>query len=177
MMLVLSVVLGIVPLLGVAWIVLRGNIGTVDGLFMSLILLPLSGILFLNAFLDIRGRLKARAAASPLAPGKITTPGLQTAPQLPHHKVKIKKAGQRACNEKNEKGKFCGGHLKRWFYSVDLIEQDCGDAEKAWGLDAEVYRCEHCKTLYLPTPGEAVVNVAGQGQISVFGLTLPPKQT
>jgi hypothetical protein len=176
MMLVLSVVLGIVPLLGVAWIVLRGNIGTVDGLFMSLILLPLSGILFLNAYLDLRGRLQAKTAAVRLPSAAITAPGMQTPPQLPHHTVKIKKAGQRACNEKNEKGKFCGGHLKRWFYSVDLIEHDCGDAEQAWGLDAEVYRCEHCKTLYLPNPGEGAVNVAGQGQISVFGLTVPPKE-
>jgi rubredoxin len=39
-----------------------------------------------------------------------------------------------------------------------------------------VYRCENCKTLYLPNPGETKVNVAGQGQISVFGLTLPPKE-
>jgi hypothetical protein len=106
----------------------------------------------------------------------MTTPETQTPPQLPHHKVKIKKPGQRACNEKNEKGKFCGGHLKRWFYSDDVLEQECGDAEKAWGTNAEVYRCEHCQTLYLPNPGEAKVNVAGQGQISVFGLTLPPKE-
>ncbi len=113
---------------------------------------------------------------SALATGEISTSGTQTPPQLPHHKVKIKKAGQRACNEKNEKGKFCGGHLKRWFYTTDVLEQACGDAEKAWGPDAEVYRCEHCKTLYLPNPAEAVVNVAGQGMISVFGLTLPPKQ-
>jgi hypothetical protein len=113
---------------------------------------------------------------SPLATGEITTPGTQDPPQLSHHKVKIKKAGQRACNEKNEKGKFCGGHLKRWFYSEDVIEQACGDAEKAWGADAEVYRCEHCQTLYLPNPAEAKVNVAGQGMISVFGLTLPPKK-
>jgi len=176
MMLVLSVVLGLVPLLGVAWIALHGSITTVDGLFMSLILLTLSGVLFLSAFLDLRERLKAKTVVSPLATGKITTPSMQTLPQLPHHKVKIKKAGQRACNEKNEKGKFCGGHLKRWFYTTDVIEQACGDAEKAWGPDAEVYRCEHCKTLYLPHPGEAVVNVAGQGQISVFGLTLPPKE-
>ena len=89
--------------------------------------------------------------------------------------MKIKKAGQRACNEKNEKGKFCGGHLKRWFYSEDVVEQACGDAEKAWGPDAEVYRCEHCQTLYLPNPADAKVNVAGRGMISVFGLTLPPK--
>jgi hypothetical protein len=111
-----------------------------------------------------------------LATGEITASGTQTAPQLPHHKVKIKKAGQRACNEKNEKGKFCGGHLKRWFYSEDVVEQACGDAEKAWGQDAEVYRCEHCQTLYLPNPAEAKVNVAGQGMKSVFGLTLPPKE-
>jgi hypothetical protein len=111
-----------------------------------------------------------------LATGEITAFLTQTPAQLPHHKVKIKKAGQRACNEKNEKGKFCGGHLKRWFYTTDVIEQACGDAEKAWGPNAEVYRCEHCKTLYLPAPAEAKMNVAGPGMISVFGLTLPPKE-
>jgi len=62
MMLVLSVVLGIVPLMGVAWIVLQASITTVDGLFLSLILLMLSSILFLNAFLEVRGRLKKSAA-------------------------------------------------------------------------------------------------------------------
>ena len=64
MMLVLSVLLAIVPLIGVAWIVLKASITTVDGLFMSLILLSLSGILFLNAFLEVRGRLKKSAAPS-----------------------------------------------------------------------------------------------------------------
>jgi hypothetical protein len=62
MMLVLSVVLGIVPLMGVAWIVLKASVTTVDGLFMTLILLTLSGILFLNAFLEIRGKSKKSAA-------------------------------------------------------------------------------------------------------------------
>lgn len=100
----------------------------------------------------------------------------QTPPQLPHHKVKIKKLNQRSCNEKNEKGKFCGGHLKRWYYTTDALEQECGDVEKAWGRDAEVYRCEHCKTLYLPNPDEAGGNVAGMGQLSVFGLTIPGKE-
>jgi hypothetical protein len=96
--------------------------------------------------------------------------------QLPHHKVKIKKEGQRSCNEKDAKGKFCGGHLKRWFYTTDVVEQACGDAEKAWGPNAEVYRCEHCKTLYLPNPQAAGgLNVAGPGQTSIFGLTVPPK--
>ena len=106
-----------------------------------------------------------------------TTSGATTeAQQLHKHKVKLKKLNQRSCNENNEKGKFCGGHLKRWFYTDDVVEQACGDLEKAWGKDAEVYRCEHCKTLYLPNPEEASgSNVAGQGQISVFGLTLPGK--
>jgi hypothetical protein len=62
MMLVLSVVLGVVPLMGAAWIVLKASVTTVDGLFMSLILLTLSGILFLNAFLELRGRMKKSAA-------------------------------------------------------------------------------------------------------------------
>ena len=107
-----------------------------------------------------------------MATGEVTASGSQNIPQLPNHKVKIKKAGQRACNEKNEKGKFCGGHLKRWFYTTDVVEQACGDAEKAWGPDAEIYRCEHCKTLYLPNPGGVSgLNVAGQGQTSIFGLT------
>jgi hypothetical protein len=105
------------------------------------------------------------------------TSGTQAPPQLPNHKVKIKKPGQRACNEKNEKGKFCGGHLKRWFYTTDMLEQACGDVEKAWGNDAEVYRCEHCKTLYLPNPEDSTgLNVAGSGRISIFGLTVPPKK-
>jgi hypothetical protein len=97
--------------------------------------------------------------------------------QLPNHKVKIKKPGQRACNEKNDKGKFCGGHLKRWYYTADVLEQECGCVEKAWGPDREVYRCEFCQTLYLPSPEDARgINVAGPGQLSVFGLTVPPKE-
>jgi len=54
MMLLLSVVLGILPLLGIVWTILNGTITTVDGLFMSLILLTLSGLFFLNALLECR---------------------------------------------------------------------------------------------------------------------------
>ncbi len=46
MMLVLSVVLGLVPLAGIGWTVENGMIATVDGLFMSIIMLALSGIFF-----------------------------------------------------------------------------------------------------------------------------------
>ncbi len=59
-------------------------------------------------------------------------------------KVKRQLAGQRACNEKDDKGKLCTGHLKRWYSYPDEIGQQFGD---------EIYRCEHCRTLYLPTPG------------------------
>ena len=97
-------------------------------------------------------------------------------PQLPRHKVKLKKPKQRACNQKDEKGKICGGHLKRWYYLADVLEQKCGDVEKALGRDAEIYRCEHCKTLYFPNPEDpSGLNVAGKGSVSDFGLTLPPK--
>jgi len=56
MMLLLSVVFGILPLLGIVWTVKNGTITTVDGLFMTLILLTLSGLFFLNAFWECRDR-------------------------------------------------------------------------------------------------------------------------
>ncbi len=71
--LVLSLVLGIVPLAGVVWIFATGMItlsppsATVDGLFMTLILLTLSGCFFLNAFWEMRDRglLGGKKAAPP----------------------------------------------------------------------------------------------------------------
>jgi hypothetical protein len=67
MMLALSVVLGILPLLGVAWTLANGMITTVDGLFMSLILLTLSGVFMLNAYWEMRdlGMLGKKTAAAP----------------------------------------------------------------------------------------------------------------
>ena len=55
-MLIISAVLGLIPLLGVVWVLVSGTLTTVDGLFTSLILLTLSGILFLNVFLELRER-------------------------------------------------------------------------------------------------------------------------
>jgi|SRR6266478_5722707 len=77
MMLVISIVMGIVPLLGIAWTIVTGTITTVDGLFMSLILLTLSAVFFLNAYWELRDRgalafldkKKVPAAATP----KVTT--------------------------------------------------------------------------------------------------------
>ena len=62
MMLALSLTLAILPLLGVVWIFLDGMItlspfsATVDGLFMSLILLALSATFLLNAYWEMRDR-------------------------------------------------------------------------------------------------------------------------
>ena len=67
MMLVLSVVLGLVPLAGVVWTILNGTITTVDGLFMSLILVTLSGILFINVYLEARTQFMHKKAAAPPA--------------------------------------------------------------------------------------------------------------
>jgi hypothetical protein len=50
----LSLVLAILPLLGVVWTLMNGLITTVDGLFLSLILLTLSGIFSLNAYWEMR---------------------------------------------------------------------------------------------------------------------------
>jgi hypothetical protein len=81
MMLVISIVMGIVPLLGIAWTIATGTITTVDGLFMSLILLTLSAVFFLNAFWELRDRgalafldkKKVAAAATPATTPKVTT--------------------------------------------------------------------------------------------------------
>jgi hypothetical protein len=62
-------------------------------------------------------------------------------------KVKIRLLRQRACNQKDDKGKLCAGHLKRWYFFGDEVR-------KTFGENAEIYRCENCKTLYLPNPEE-----------------------
>ena len=60
-------------------------------------------------------------------------------------KFKTRKPKQRACDEKNAKGKLCAGHLKRCFeYGPEV--------EAVVGKGAEVYRCEFCKTIYRPDP-------------------------
>jgi hypothetical protein len=80
MILVLSLVLGLLPFVGVVWIFVSGMIvlspfsATVDGLFMTLILLTLSACFLLNAYWEMRDRgwigkkkdeVPAKAAAKP----------------------------------------------------------------------------------------------------------------
>ena len=62
MMFVLSILLGMVPLIGIARIVMNGTITTVDGIFMSLIMLAFSGILFLNVYLEVRKKFILKKA-------------------------------------------------------------------------------------------------------------------
>jgi len=68
-------------------------------------------------------------------------------------KIKEKKPGQRACDQKDAKGELCVGHLKRWYYDDPHRLSSTGEEEealKAFGRAAEVYRCERCHTLYRP---------------------------
>ena len=100
MILLLSLVLGILPLLGVVWIFVSGMItfvppsATVDGLFMTLILLTLSLCFFLNAFWEARDqgmlkflqKKKAAPATAPATP-KPATPPAASAAKAPVSKV------------------------------------------------------------------------------------------
>jgi hypothetical protein len=76
--LVLSIVLGLLSLAGVVWIFVAGMIVlspfsvTVDGLFMTLILLTLAACFLLNAYWEMRdhgliGKKKAPPAKAPAA--------------------------------------------------------------------------------------------------------------
>jgi hypothetical protein len=53
-MLLLSLLLGLLSLAGIAWIIIVGSLLSVDGLFMTLILLSLAGVFFLNVLLECR---------------------------------------------------------------------------------------------------------------------------
>jgi hypothetical protein len=91
------------------------------------------------------------AAAASVAPAPAAAPVAAAAVEVEASaptKVKPKKATQRACDEKDAKGKVCCGHLKRWYdYPKDI--------EALIGKKVEVYRCEFCQTLYTPDLSQA----------------------
>ena len=62
-------------------------------------------------------------------------------------KIKTRKPRQRACDQKDEKGKLCNGLLKRWYEYPKEVEGIIGAI-------AEIYRCEFCKSLYRPDPAQ-----------------------
>ena len=68
-MLLISILLGLIPLAGIAWIVVSGTLTTVDGLFESLIMLSISGVFFLNVFWELQDRgLFDKGKAEPAKP-------------------------------------------------------------------------------------------------------------
>ncbi len=78
-------------------------------------------------------------------------------------KVKDKKPGQRACDEKGAKGELCVGHLKRWYYYHPLRQSFSAEQEEAvkeFGKAAEIYRCERCHAIYRPVAAD--LSTAGQ---------------
>ncbi len=88
-------------------------------------------------------------AAPPPAP-PATPPAAAAAPAAvedapKEQKIKVRKPRQRSCDEKDAKGKLCAGHLKRWYDYPREVQAKIGK-------DAEIYRCEFCKTLYKPDP-------------------------
>ena len=85
--------------------------------------------------------------ADPVAPA-IPVPAASVVDTLPDGtKVKVRLPRMRACDERDAKNKICAGHLKRWYgFGPEIAAR--------FGRNAEIYRCEHCRTLYLPNPDE-----------------------
>ena len=88
-----------------------------------------------------------KPAAAP-APTSSATPAVAAPTENVPPKVKVRAPRQRACDEKDAKGKFCFGHLKRYYdYPAEI-------AALVGGPKVELYRCEFCKTLYKPNMAE-----------------------
>jgi hypothetical protein len=85
----------------------------------------------------------AAPSAPVQTPPAVAAAAAETVPR--EIKIKVRKSRQRSCDEKNEKGKLCAGHLKRWYDYPKEVEAKIGK-------NAEIYRCEFCKTLYRPDP-------------------------
>ena len=58
MLIAFALLLALIPLAGIGWILVSGTLFTVDGLFMSLILLTMSGIVGTTALFEIWERRK-----------------------------------------------------------------------------------------------------------------------
>jgi hypothetical protein len=90
------------------------------------------------------------APATPAAAAKPAVAPVAAVAEAPAGppKVKVRAPRQRSCDEKDAKGKYCFGHLKRYYdYPKEI-------AALVGGPMVEVYRCEFCKTLYKPNMAE-----------------------
>lgn len=63
-------------------------------------------------------------------------------------KIRRRAPRMRACSLKDAKGKLCAGHLKRYYFFGEELQ-------RKFGAEAEIYRCEKCKTIYLPSEDES----------------------
>jgi hypothetical protein len=89
----------------------------------------------------------AAPAATPATPAAAVAAVGAPAEHAPP-KIKVRAPRQRACDEKLANGKFCFGHLKRYYdYPPEI-------AALVGGPKVELYRCEFCKTLYRPNLAE-----------------------
>lgn len=95
-----------------------------------------------NGVAESAAQVKSTETGSTTAstPAPVSEPVVEAGPKL-----KTRKPKQRACDEKDAKGKLCAGHLKRWF---DFPEEVAAIV----GKGAEIYRCEFCKAIYRPDP-------------------------
>jgi hypothetical protein len=86
------------------------------------------------------------AAPTPAPPATPPAAAMAAAVAVPpEQKIKVRKPRQRSCDEKYAKEKLCAGHLKRWYDYPKEVQAKIGK-------DAEIYRCEFCRTLYKPDP-------------------------
>jgi hypothetical protein len=67
MLLIISIVFGLLPLAGIGFMAAGGYLFTVDGLFMTLILLALSGVFLMNAGHEMRKKRKPAVAGKAVA--------------------------------------------------------------------------------------------------------------
>jgi hypothetical protein len=79
MVLILLLALAVIPLLGIVWIAVSGSLfpqPTVDALFMSLILLTMSGILGTTALFELRKKMFGSGSSTSFAKSPSGGPGL-----------------------------------------------------------------------------------------------------
>src|SRR5689334_12338945 len=76
MNLLILLILTLLPLLGVLYIIVYGSPTTVDGLFMSLILLAIAGIVGMNALYELRKGKSGSGSAGFSSPKFLSSGGL-----------------------------------------------------------------------------------------------------
>ena len=87
LLLLVAVLLGLLPLAGVALIVLSGTLFTVDGLFMTLILLAISGTFFFEIALELHRRGLLPFVPKPAQPSAGAKATASVGPARPNREI------------------------------------------------------------------------------------------